>query len=295
MAILKISELVSQPKINDDDLILITRPGTNFVIKFSDFKKSLPALTKEALGLDRVENFSSADLPLSKAAIDALGFKADKSHRHPVNEIDGLELLLADKANKIHTHGVSDVVGLSGIIDGINKTIADLSKSVNPDINNLLNDLSLNFQALGRRVLSLEQTPKPTYEITEINGLSNALTSLNLKKADIAALEALQNSFTDLSTRFANKTYSVDDITGLRDIINTLAFKSHVHKVTDIENFEAAVRYIVETTKHTHEMSDITGLLPALEATASKQYVLLALESKANITDITVACAEFSW
>lgn len=102
-------------------------------------------ITKDTIGLGKVDNTSDVDKELSTKAIEALLTKADKEHKHdvedinnfyqilanyvqsdaniPLERITGLIEILQGKASSEHKHEIVDVNGLQEALD--NKASVD--------------------------------------------------------------------------------------------------------------------------------------------------------------------------
>ena len=96
-------------------------------------------ITKDTIGLDKVDNTSDAEKELSTKAIEALLKKADVNHKHdvedinnfyqalanyiqsdaniPLERITGLIEILQSKASNEHKHEIVDVNGLQEALD----------------------------------------------------------------------------------------------------------------------------------------------------------------------------------
>lgn len=101
MAAKKISELQELDSLTGNETLPIVKEGKNYKVKLRIFEKRfIENLTKADVGLDKVDNTSDIDKPVSKATQRALMNKAPRDHRHNVDEIDGLDELVVEKVTE---------------------------------------------------------------------------------------------------------------------------------------------------------------------------------------------------
>lgn len=287
MTLLKISQISQLPTIQDTDLILVTKPSSNFTIKFGDFKKCLPQITKTTLGLDKVANLSPLELPLSDAALAALDKKSDKGHTHQIPDVTGLAETLADKADKNHGHSISDVAGLLDELTLIKRKLSELSLVNDSTLRTDLDSLSQSFQSIVRRVSTLENLPKASYNINEITGLVQALAD----KADKQSVTNLTDLVTNLQNSLSTFTIGIDRVVGLATALDSFALKSHLHLASQIQDFESAVLTVLTNNPHKHAIGDVNGLSLALDGKANQDFVVNSLADKADKSMITVTAS----
>ena len=82
--------------------------GKNYFIQIQDI---LGLIDKTQLQLDKVDNTSDLEKPISLAVAAALATKSDSTHVHTFGQIEGLQEYL-DTRFSSHTHPMSSVVGL---------------------------------------------------------------------------------------------------------------------------------------------------------------------------------------
>lgn len=143
--ILELDPLASDPSVDRSKLALPAQIGDkNFHVLMGDLSRLIDFSQIDTysllvqLGLDKVSNVPDSEKPLSQAMINALNQKADKSHRHEIDDVNGLRQalnnifsgnqqiplanlqevvqLLATKANVSHTHSMSDINGLAAAL-----------------------------------------------------------------------------------------------------------------------------------------------------------------------------------
>lgn len=143
--ILELDPLASDPTVDRSKLALPAQIGDkNFHVLMGDLSRLIDFSQIDTysllvqLGLDKVSNVPDSEKPLSQAMINALNQKADKSHRHEIDDVNGLRQalnnifsgnqqiplanlqevvqLLATKANVNHTHAMSDINGLAAAL-----------------------------------------------------------------------------------------------------------------------------------------------------------------------------------
>lgn len=97
-----------------DTNIPIEQGGKNFRFTLKNLSKLVTQVaTKETLGLDKVDNTSDLDKPVSTATQTELDKKANVTHEHGISEVNGLAEALDVKAAKQHQHTIDDVSGLN--------------------------------------------------------------------------------------------------------------------------------------------------------------------------------------
>ncbi len=104
-----ISRLPAANQLVGEEIIAIVQDGVTKHVKIKLFNM---VVDKEVLGLDRVDNTSDADKPISTKQQQALNDKADKDHQHSIPDVNGLENALFNKANRTHGHDIPDIAGL---------------------------------------------------------------------------------------------------------------------------------------------------------------------------------------
>ena len=143
--ILELAPLASDPTVDRSKLALPAQIGDkNFHVLMGDLSRLIDFSQIDTysllvqLGLDKISNVPDSEKPLSQAMINALNQKADKSHRHEIDDVNGLRQalnnifsgnqqiplanlqevvqLLATKANVNHTHSMSDINGLAAAL-----------------------------------------------------------------------------------------------------------------------------------------------------------------------------------
>lgn len=98
--------------LQDDVQILVTYAGATYNLRLGAVKT---LFTKEALGLDQVDNTSDLNKPISNPMQIALSGKADSLHMHVLSDIPGLDTLLASKSDIGHTHMLADILDIGDI------------------------------------------------------------------------------------------------------------------------------------------------------------------------------------
>lgn len=83
-------------ELDGDNWLLVTSNHKTYRITAGVFSSLLSGLVvnRVTLGLDKVDNTSDLDKPLSTASIEALLEKADKDHIHEVTDINGLKAFI---------------------------------------------------------------------------------------------------------------------------------------------------------------------------------------------------------
>ena len=114
MAETPISGLPEGTDLTGDELLPIVQNGVTRRIFINKLKQ---VITKESLGLDKVNNTPDTEKPVSGPQQQALDGKADKVHPHEITDVNGLEDSLAGKAARRHGHELTDVSGATEALD----------------------------------------------------------------------------------------------------------------------------------------------------------------------------------
>jgi len=152
----KISDQITRPQINGEEWLLLAYNGENYKVTIKQLLDAVPLPTLAALGLDRVDNTSDLDKPLSTAIINALNNKAAAIHRHSVADIDGLTEALQAKVD----------------IATVNQTIGDLISTLSSKTD--LADLQTSIQTALANYATLLQ-------------LDQAIKDINVPKITVIA------------------------------------------------------------------------------------------------------------
>lgn len=214
MASTKISELVELQTASGLEAIPVVFQGHNFRIPVNKLKAGLN-LAKTDVGLDKVDNTSDADKPVSALQKQALDTKAELVHSHTLTEVGGLaaaldakadksevatkvdignlETEIAGKASTVHTHVISDVEGLTEQFSDVNLRISKVDQK----------ETQLESEMAGKA------NTVHTHELTNVNGLVDALTARPTAEAVTAAL---------LTKAEVKHKHEVQDIVGLEEL-----------------------------------------------------------------------------
>ena len=128
-----ISRLPAADQLVGEELIAIVQDGVTKHVKIRLFNM---VVDKRTLGLDRVDNTSDADKPISTKQQQALNDKADLNHQHEIADVNGLEDALFAKANRQHGHAISDVDGLQEALD---------NRPTTSQVNTMISDAALGI------------------------------------------------------------------------------------------------------------------------------------------------------
>ena len=111
----KISQLTEVATLTGEEDVPVASQGHTLKFKL---KRIAELVSKEDLGLGNVDNTSDLGKPISTAVASALNGKAAASHKHTIDNINGLADALDDKAEVTHSHAILDVSGLSEALLG---------------------------------------------------------------------------------------------------------------------------------------------------------------------------------
>lgn len=149
-----ISQMPKLPVVPPTAEIPVVASGTNFSVTAKDL---VALVTKSSIGLDKVENLSPAEMPISDAAQAALDGKLDKGASIPMDQVTGLEGALQDKLGKNDPIAQSQVTGLEkDLSDKLDKTGSINMNQVIGLSNALDNKLNVDQQIPQSQVSGLE-------------------------------------------------------------------------------------------------------------------------------------------
>lgn len=235
----KISGLPKKELLDGNEILPVADNGLNKRITLSDLKKYVKPTSNE-LGLDKVDNTSDHDKPLSNAAQVALANKANAIHIHDIDNVHDLREQLNAKAVIGHTHNAENIIGLLELLASKSNLV---HSHIITDITGLNNVTS----------------------ITDVPGLEQALAELNL---------ALSNLSTLIATK-ANRlhTHFISDINELESTLDNKADKNHNHSIAAITGLTTALAErpteisvaerlgVKSDIGHKHVSTDITDLI----------------------------------
>ena len=158
----RISELEKIANPSGNELVIVAFQGANYSIRVNDLVR---AISKTSLGLERVNNTSDAEKPISDSVAKALADKANadhthdfstisqnvlaalsgeltkyalKTHQHQTSDIINLDSILADKAGKDHNHALTSITGLS-------EALTQLSNNLDASIKNYIDQNTIKL------------------------------------------------------------------------------------------------------------------------------------------------------
>lgn len=157
----KISQLNELLVLNGDEQGLVSFNGGNY--RFA-LKKLAALVTKEDLGLDKVDNTSDLEKPISQTTQAALDGKANTQHGHAISEVNGLSTALDGKAAIQHNHAITEVTGLQDALDG----------KANTAHGHQIGDVTGLQNALDGK-----SNTGHGHSMSDVNGLNSALANIN--------------------------------------------------------------------------------------------------------------------
>jgi len=188
--------------IDDDVLLIVDINGTNYFITLKNLLNGINIPTMYDLQIDKVNNTSDIDKPLSTAIINALKEKAPQIHEHETSSITGLEVILTD---------------LSGRISLFENEV-DLEKIrsyLNAEVNKLIETLDLtNHSHTADQIVNLEDFIKERFadqvlkQVTEV--VTPALNRMEEIELDLTNLKEQLKNFADVKHR-----HVIDEVDGL--------------------------------------------------------------------------------
>lgn len=129
----KISDFFELQLFTGEEEAVLALNGVNYKFKLKNIKT---LISKQDLQIDKVDNTSDADKPISVLTQEALDGKAPTQHNHTVGQVEGLSQALADKAAAEHTHTIDQVQDLSEALDNIGTALsrkADVEHTHTPE------------------------------------------------------------------------------------------------------------------------------------------------------------------
>lgn len=257
----RISQLDNLPQPTGAEELPVSYQGNNYKVRLDSVKFFL---NKSDLGLDKVDNTTDLEKPISNATATALLGKADNVHTHVLSDIEGLSDVISQKANVTHGHEIVDINGLNNALDGK----ADVGHG------HTLASLPEVGQALTQKA-----DVNHTHDIGNINGLQDGLNNLqqqidNFEPGAVTDIETALQTSTVLSEMLALKA----DISQL----DAKAEVMHYHEPTDITNLIPFITEVVvggasgqngllgnkADVGHVHTSADITDFVEAVDHAA---------------------------
>lgn len=248
---IKYSELARITYITGDELFVLAYQGKSYAVTVDEV---LTRINRISLGLDKVDNTSDLDKPISLDVQDALEAKANKDELAPFIARTEVTEGLALKAERVHTHALADIPGLVEILD---TKVGIVHQHTVEDVSGLLN------------ILANKANVTHSHSINEVDGLAN---SLDAKAA-------------------RNHLHDITDISGLSEILNNIPSDSNIS--IRVEEILLGKGYITDTevnnlldtkanSEHSHQMFQVAGLLEEFLKHVSREEFELALTNKAN-------------
>jgi hypothetical protein len=275
---------------------VVVADGRNHRLTLNTIKS---LVTKTDLGLDKVNNTSDIEKPISALVALALGGKAPVNHTHLMSDVQGLTAYITSELTRMasmlaaanHTHQISDIIDLVNSLSG-KASIADLNTLASAIAN-------INIAISGKA------NSNHIHEVTDINNLLFTIDNRIVNKSNIghthdaSAIIGLasfvQNIILNVVAGFSSigHTHGITDVLGLSDVLAakanasditalstlitntqlTLGIKSnigHTHSVNEILSFATEVRAIITSMalaplNHIHTSSHITDLQTAVQ------------------------------
>lgn len=202
-----------------------------------DYRMALGTLislvTKSRLGLENVDNTSDADKPISIATAQALSNKADRGDVVSKSDFDALAATLQnyigiDQLNAAIAN-ITTVLNRYTDVNKVAQMIAEATEPITSSISQIV--ATLQSQQLSIQALQLEQanlaikSEVDTSIANAIEPVSNQVALLNQQ------ITALTTTVSLLNDQLINKvdvghTHTIDDIYGLRDVINNISVEA---------------------------------------------------------------------
>lgn len=159
----KLSQMPIQRVVERTSLVPILYRGINVTTELGSIAD---LVTKESLDLDRVQNLSPDEMPISTATAQALVRKMDVDAQIPVQQITGLTALLDTKLDKDGVIEQNQVVGLVPRLEALENAEIPISR----------------VTGLEQRLVAIESDP---ISVDRIDGLDAAVNLVIDGRTDI--------------------------------------------------------------------------------------------------------------
>ena len=163
-------------------------------------KNILDFITKDYIGLGKVDNTSDAEKELSIKAIEALSQKANLNHGHSVSDIDDFFLALANYLREDASIPLENIIGLIEILQ--NKSDTDHKHEIN-DVAGLNEALDTKAQV------------DHTHNLNELNGFQNFMETIS----DAINSKVSQESFNTTIEGLRQQIAQVTVVEGITEIM----------------------------------------------------------------------------
>lgn len=187
----------------EDVILIVNQDGVNFQISIEDLFKDIQIPTLFTLGLEKVDNTSDLEKPLSRATVEALNKKAAVLHEHELSSVVGL----VDALNTIYQRleMFEDAADYETIKANLTLAVNELLEEL--DLNNHTHDAS--------QIVNLEEFIQEKFSNEVITQVNNIIEPITDRMSQIeATLASIQEAIAGLSQ--ANHKHEIDDINGLR-------------------------------------------------------------------------------
>lgn len=187
----------------EDVILIVNQDGVNFQISIEDLFKDIQIPTLFSLGLDKVDNTSDLEKPLSSAIVEALNKKAAVIHEHELSSIVGL----VDALNTVYQRleMFESAAEYETIKANLTTAVNELLEEL--DINNHTHDAS--------QIVNLEEFIQERFSNEVITQVNNIIEPITQRMSQIETmLTSIEQALVNLSQ--ANHTHEIDDINGLR-------------------------------------------------------------------------------
>lgn len=226
---IKVSQMETLETVTGDAYVMVVVNGVNYKVNARDlYREELPLTTKDALGLDLVDNTPDLAKPISTATqlalSDITNTKADTRHSHIVADVQDLQTELELKSNVDHVHAIADVANLQN------------------DLNNKLEQAALDAG------LATKADATHAHVVADVTGLQTAL--------DAKANTTHSHAFSDITDPTAVATYIennfkplvvLDNIADITDTSVIVTFTIHSKGFYYLAGLRTHFEYKLET------------------------------------------------
>jgi hypothetical protein len=152
---IKVTQMETLESVTGDEYVMVVVNGANYKVNARNlYREELPLTTKDALGLDMVDNTSDLAKPISTATQTALDVKANNRHNHIVSDVQDLQTELDLKANVDHVHAISQVANLQNSLDNkLEQAALDTGLATKANVTDLQAGLATKANAMHGHVI----------------------------------------------------------------------------------------------------------------------------------------------
>ena len=237
-------------------------------------------ITKSTVGLENVENKSSADIRseiTSEDVVNALGYNpSDATNYEPAGEDFGViksggDLTITDGVatvnNNSHEHTIENIDGLTDILnEKVNDSVVDSKVSTHNTSNSSHNDIRLLISDLSAKLNNFLDVDDATKD-----QLSEVITLIENNKGTLESLTTSKINTSDivnnLTTSSTSKVLSANVGVVIKGLIDALEIElnDHIHDISDVSNLQNILDKKALSSDLTSHTSNTTSHITSAE------------------------------